>query len=189
MWRTIGSFEGALSSFRARHKLPADLRAMIGVVEKEDPMEFTKFVVGEIQNKRLSLKDALVKRMVGFGGIEVAKQLKPFHKALILWAATEAREASWIQKLCLSGPAFPLIYDFGQPSGAPHQIEDIYEARSIPELFKIVLDVDGEMTMASRIFGVVGDTQPRMNLMRKLREELNLSTNAQYLRQLSPLLT
>jgi hypothetical protein len=119
------------------------------------------------------LQEVVVDGATRFGQFDVDKQLKPHHKYLILWIATERRNVDLIQRLCLSGPSFPLIYKFDPiPHKSYYSIDDIISATSDEEILRIAVWKDEYIRMASRIFEVLREEQLKESMMKKLREEL-----------------
>ena len=64
-----------------------DLIALLKAVEEKNAFEFTKVAVKMIDEGDIFLQDFVVDGITRFGEFEMDKQLKSYHKYLILWIA------------------------------------------------------------------------------------------------------
>ena len=121
-----------------------DLIELFKSVEEKDSFGFTKTAVRIILKDEELIQDYVVYGASQFGQFEEDRRLKGCHKALILWAAVEKRNVNLIQRLCLSGPLFPLTYvsDEISPPDKHYQAQDILAAESDDGLAYIAAWVD-----------------------------------------------
>ena len=178
----------AAVQYQGKHERSHALIELLGPFEERDPFAFTKVAVQAIlEGKGAFAEDAIVCGTTRFEQSETDKQLKPHHKALILWSAVNMVNANLIQQLCLSGPSFPLFYAFevGSGQGEFYKLRDVIDAESDDKLLRIAAWVDEQKTIASRIFNAVSGEQPRQALVGKLRGELASLADSVYARQMS----
>ena len=170
-------YRKAAIQYQGKHERSRDLIALLKAVEEKDALEFTKMAVKMIDEKN-PLQEVVIDGATRFGQFGMDKQLKPYHKYLILWIAVK-ENVGLIQRLCLTGPLFPLIYKFDAiPHKSVYTTEEIISATSDDELLKIAVWADEQRTMVSRIFKILNEGEVKKSMIWKLLGELG---------QLSPL--
>ena len=183
---TDEEFLKAANQHQGKHERSRDLIALLKPVEEKSAFEFAKVAVKIIHEGDIFLQDFVVDGATRFGQFEIGKQLKPYHKYLILLIAIGKRNVDLIQRLCLSGPLFPLTYKFNAIAHeSDYAIEDVISATSDDELLKIAVWADEQGTMAALILGVLQEGELRENMIKKLGEELGGLLSLDYAYQLS----